>query len=207
MPIRRPLSPAGNWVEVSLFRDYAELARQHLNAQRHFEAVIVCAVGYDVLVNLLPDRISLHHDNKLTPEQRKVIGNIAGNNRLTAGGILKELKKADILHRRLDHALCQFNEKRNTVIHPIKKQQKEYPSGTKCWALSLKAGAVIPQRTKKEDAELYFRCFCHIIDLSGGESPLRDEKMRRAYPSTADLLRRRKEKRNEAKSPGKDENV
>lgn len=203
MPIRRPLSPGGGWIEVSLYRAYADLAREHLTAGRFFDAIVVSCVGYDVLVNTLPDRIRLHHYDKLTPKQQKVIGAIEAGEKLTAGMILKKLKDASILHRRLDRALGQFNQERNKVIHPIERQERVDSNGSTSYFLSLKPGAVVPQKATKEDADRYFRYFCHIIDLSGGGSPRKNEKVSRA--SISELLRQRKEKRKQARFPGKGE--
>ncbi len=205
MPIRRPLSPGGGWIEVSLYRAYADLAREHLTAGRYFDTIVVSSVGYDVLVNTLPDRIRLHHYDKLTPKQQKVIGDIEAGDKLTAGMILNKLKDANILHWRLDRALRQFNQERNKVIHPIETQEKADPNGSTSYFLSLKPGAIVPYKATKEDADRYFRYFCHITDLSGGESPRKNEKMRRTYPSISELLRQRKEKREQGKFPRKDD--
>jgi hypothetical protein len=204
MPIRRPLSPGGGWIEVSLYRAYADLASEHLTAGRYFDAIVVSSVGYDVLVNTLPDRIRLHHYDKLTPEQQKVIGDIEAGERQTAGTILNKLKDADILLWRLDRALRQFNQERNTVIHPIERQEKFDPNGSTYYVLSLKQGAIVPHKATKEDGERYYRYFCHIIDLSGGESPRKNEKASRAYPSLSKQLQQFKEKRRIARSPRKD---
>jgi hypothetical protein len=89
MPIRRPLSPGYGWLEVSLYRSYADIARENISAGRYFEAIVVCCVGFDVLVNILPDRIRLHHDDKLTPRQQNAVRNIEGEDKLTAGAILQ----------------------------------------------------------------------------------------------------------------------
>jgi hypothetical protein len=207
MPIRRPLSPGGGWIEVSLYREYADLAREHLTAGRYFDAIVVSVVGYDVLVNTLPDRIRLHHYDKLPSKQRKVIGDIEAGDRLTAGKILNKLKDANILHWRLDRALKQFNQERNKVIHPIERQEKVDPNGSTFYVLSLKQEAVVPHKATKEDAERYFRYFCHIIDLSGGESPRKNEKASRAYPSLSEQLRQMKEERRLSSSPRKDDNA
>jgi hypothetical protein len=204
MPIRRPLSPSGGWTEVSLYRAYADLAGEHL-AGRYFDAVVVSSVGYDVLVNTLPDRLRLHHWGKLTSPQQKVIENIEAGDRLTAGMILTRLGDASILHRRLDHALRQFNQERNTVIHPIERQEKVDPNGNKSYVLSLKQDAIVPHKATRENAERYFRYFCHIIDLSGGQSPRKDDKVSRAYPTISDVLQQRREKRQQAKSRKRDE--
>jgi len=98
------------------------LAREHLIAGRYYDAIVVSTVGYDVIVNTLPDRIRVHHYEKLTPGQQKTIREIEGGERLTAGKVLTELKNANILHWRLDRALRQFNQLRNDVIHPIERQ-------------------------------------------------------------------------------------
>jgi len=205
MPIRRPLSPGGGWIEVSLYRAYADLAREHLTAERYFDAIVVSCVGYDVLVNTLPDRIRLHHLDKLTPKQQKVIGDIEAGDKLTAGTILGKMKDANILHPRIDRALRQFNQERNKVIHPIEKQEKVDLNGVTSCFLSLKPGAIVPHKVTKEDADRYFRFFCHIIDLSGGESPRKNEKVNRAYPSLSEQLRQMKVKRRLAKFHKKDE--
>ena len=181
MEIRRPLSPGGGWIEVSLYRAYADLAREHLTAGRYFDAIVVSCVGYDVLVNTLPDRIKVHHFEKLTPAQQKAIGKIEVGARLTAGRVLDELKTADILHWRLDRALRKFNQLRNDVIHPIERREEADRNGNTSYFLSLKRGAVFPYKTTKEDADTYFRYYCHIIDLSGGESPLKHEKASNRY--------------------------
>jgi hypothetical protein len=195
IPIRRPLSPGGGWIEVSLYRAYADLARENLTAGRYFEAIVVCSVGYDVLVNTLPDRIRLHYYDKLTPDQQRVIGDIEASDRQTAGTILNKLREANILHRRIDNALSHFNKERNTVIHPIEIQEKLNPNGNTYYVLSLKQGAVVPYKATKEDAERHFRYFCHIIDLSGGESPRKNEKANRVYPSLSEQMRQIKAKR------------
>jgi hypothetical protein len=205
MPIRRPLSPGGGWTEISFYRTYADLACENLNAGHYFEAIVVTCVGYDVLMNTLPDRIRIHHYKELTSEQQKLIRDIEAREKLTAGEILNKLKEADILHPRLDRALRRFNQERNKVIHPIERKEKVDPSSSNSYFLSLKPGALVPHKATKEDAKKYFRYFCHIIDLSGGESPHKSEKVSRAYPSLSDQLRQIKEKRRLAKSPKKDD--
>lgn len=90
MVIYRPLSIGGGWTEVSLYRAYADLACQDLTAGLYFEAIVVSSVGFDVLMNALPDRITLHHYGKLTNSQQKIIGKIiAGKERNTAARFLK----------------------------------------------------------------------------------------------------------------------
>lgn len=79
------------------------------------------------------------------------------------------------------------------------------PSGITSCFLSLKPGAVVPHKVTREDADRYFRCFCHIIDLLGGESPRKNEKVGRAYPSISEQLRQMKAKRRLAKFHRKNE--
>jgi hypothetical protein len=191
MLIRRPLSTGYGWYNVSLYRSYADLARENIRAGRYFEAIVVCCVGFDVLVNTLPDRIRLYHNDKLTPEQQTALGLIEASDILTAGGILTRLRKAVILHWRLDRALQQFNQKRNEVIHPLERQERANPDGGISYFLALKSGVTVPYKATSEEAESYYRYFCHIIDLSGGESPRKNDR----YPTLADLLRKRREKR------------
>lgn len=181
MPIRRPLSPGGGWVDVSLYRAYADSAYEHFMAGRYFDAIVVSCVGYDVLVNTLPDRIRLHHHGELTPDQIKVIDNIEASERMTAGKLLVKLEKANILHWRLNRAFMRFNKERNNVIHPIERKEERDKNGNVSFSLSLKKGAVFPYKATKEDAYRYLRWFCHIIDLSGGESPRMQERVRQRY--------------------------
>jgi len=206
MPISRPLSPGGGWVEVSLYRAYADVANENLVAGRYFEAIVVSCVGYDVLMNTLPDRIRLHHYGKLKPEQQKVIRDIEAGKKLTAGKILEKMEKANILQRRLDRALLKFNEERNRVIHPIAVQKKVDSNGYDYYVPSLKPDAITPQNVKKEDAERYYRYFCHIIDLSGGDSPRKDERVSRSFSLSEDL-RQIMEKRRLVKSHKKNDRV
>ena len=192
MPIRRPLSPGYGWLEVSLYRSYADLARENISAGRYFEAIVVCCVGFDVLVNTLPDCIRLHYNNKLTAKQQTAMENIEENDHpLTAGAILGRLRDAAILHWRLDRALKQFNQKRNEVIHSLERQERANPDGSISYFLALKSGAMAPHKATREEAEEYCRYFCHVIDLSGGESPRKNDR----YPTLSDLLRKRREKR------------
>lgn len=191
MSIRRPLSPGGGWIEVLLYREYADLALGHLTAGRYFEAIVISCVGYDVLVDTLLNRIRIHHHEKLTSEKQKVIEKIEGAKIMTAGNVIKKLKKANILHWRLDRALDRFNQKRNKVIHPIERQEKADSNGDIFSQLSLKPGAIVPHRIKKEDAERFFRFYCHIIDLSGGESPRKREKLKVRNSFSSILNRRR----------------
>jgi hypothetical protein len=194
MSVRRPLSPGGGWIEVSLYRAYADSALDCLLAGRYFDAIVVSCVGYDVLVNTLLDRIRLHHYDKLKPQQQKVVGDIETHEIRTAGQVLEQLRGADILDCRLDRALSRFNEERNRIIHPIKRQKRVDPSGSTSYVLSLKQGAIVPHKATKRDAERHYRYFCHIIDLSGGESPRKSDKARRAYPSFSEQLRKIQEK-------------
>ncbi len=201
--LHRPLSPGGGWTEKSLYSAYADLARENLTAGHYFETIVVSSIGYDVLMNALPDRIRSLHQDKLTPAQLEAIGKIEKDKGRPAGTILCALKTADILHPRLVLALEQFNNARNKVIHPIKRQKRVDYNGSTVHILSLKSDAVIPYKARKEDAEWYFRYFCHIIDLSGGESPIKSDKASRVYPSFSELLRQRQTKRRPAKSSKK----
>jgi hypothetical protein len=200
-PIRNPLSPGPEWIEISPYRSYADLAHGHLTDGQYFEAIVISAVGFDVLVNSLPDRIRLYHFEKLTPLQKKALRNIEAGDRQTAGTILQKLKNARILHWRLDQALGRFNQERNRVIHPIERQEKIGPQGSPSYVLSVKQNGIVPGRATRRDAEKYFRLFCHIIDLSGGESPRKSNKMRAVYPSMSEQLAKIKEERRLEKSP------
>src|SRR5712691_6352749 len=88
---------------------------------------------------------------------------------------------------------AQFNRERNKVIHPIKRQKTVNPDGSTSFCLSLKPEAVVPHSATKKDADRYFRCFCRIVDLSGGESPRHNEEVSRARPSISDMLQQTQE--------------
>lgn len=201
----RPLSPGGGWTEKSLYNIYADLARENLTAGRYFDSIVVSSVGYDVLMDVLLDRMRLHDHKLTTPERREAMRKIETHMGLSAGEILRALKTNDILPSRLFRALELFNKARNKVIHPIRRPRRRHSNGSTHHVLSLKADAVIPRKAKKEEAEWYYRYFCHIIDLSGGESPRRSERASRIYPSFSDLVRQLPEKRRLAKSPKTDD--
>ena len=103
--------------------------------------------------------------------------------------IFKKLKDANLLHSKLHRALAQFNKERNKVIHPIKMQKIVNPDGSTYFCLSLKPEVVVPHSATKRDADRYFRYFCRIIDLSGGESPRHNEEVSRARPSMDDMVK------------------
>jgi len=103
--------------------------------------------------------------------------------------IFKKLKDANLLHSKLHRALAQFNKERNKVIHPIKRQKIVNPDGSTYFCLSLKPEVVVPHSATKRDADRYFRYFCRIIDLSGGESPRHNEEVSRARPSMDDMVK------------------
>lgn len=190
MSIYRPLSIGGNWTyDAQLLTAYADSAFKRVAARHYFDAVLICCVGYDVLVNILLDRLSWLHFDKLTPEQQKVIEDIKACGGGPAGKILCRLRKTGILNSRLDKALGEFNQERNKVIHPIKIRKETDSSGRSSYVPSVKPGAVFPRKATKEHAERYFRRFCCIIDLSGGESPRKKAKARRAYPSFLEQVR------------------
>jgi hypothetical protein len=48
--IRHPLSGGREFREVSLYKAYADNARQNLENGHFFEAILVCSVGFDVLL-------------------------------------------------------------------------------------------------------------------------------------------------------------
>jgi hypothetical protein len=87
-----------------------------------------------------------------------------------------------------------FNQARNEVMHPIEKRKALDPDGRTSYALALKKGAIVPHKVTKEDANRYVRYFCHIIDLSGGESPRKAEKVSRNN-SIAKMSQRIREQR------------
>jgi hypothetical protein len=150
MPIRRPLSPGKGWDEISLYTNYAELAQQHLIAERYFETILICCAGFEVLTNSLPGRIRLYHFDYLTPDQQEVIERAEQNNNLTAGQLVGILSDDKIIHDRLARALANFNHERNNVIHPLERRRKEHSDGTTPYTLCTKTGGIIlPQQPKK----------------------------------------------------------
>jgi len=116
--VNHPLSPGKGWCDVSLYRAYADLAHENFDAGRYFEAIVVCSVGLDILLNTLPDRLLTHSLSRLDHCQQLLISNIE-NNPMTGGAILRQLRLANVLNRRLAQALDRLNKQRNKVIHPI----------------------------------------------------------------------------------------
>jgi hypothetical protein len=172
MSIRRPLSPVHGWVEVWLYREYADLAQQHLGAGHYFDVIIVSCAGFDVLVDALPDRIRLHHFDSLTSAQQGVIEKIEARARLTVGDLLVKLRHTNILHWRLDRAVQEFNTMRNNIVHPLVRQEQVEPDGSITRSLALKPGALVPHSATKQDADRYFRHFFPISSTCPGASPL-----------------------------------
>jgi hypothetical protein len=155
--IRHPLSGGKEFREVSLYKAYADTARQNLKDGNFFEAILVCSVGLDVLLNALPDRLLLFSSSKLDDCQKRILQNIE-KRELTAGRILKQLELACVLDNRLLRAMKALNAERNKIFHPVQKKQ-------------LKQGAILPSLATKSDASKFYRKFCHVIDVAGGKSP------------------------------------
>lgn len=166
-PIRRPLSPGSGWVNVSLYRAYADQAREAVLNERYFEAILICCIGLDVLVNAMPDAVLTHHSEKLSSSQRTSSGRI-GRKQLTVGQIIIELDSNGIIYKRLSNALRSLNGMRNRVIHPIARG-------------ILKQDAITPQGASKNDAETFLRHFSHVIDMAGGKSPRSEERELNRY--------------------------
>jgi hypothetical protein len=165
--INRPLSLGKGWQDVSIYKDYADLARMNLSDSHYFETIVICCIGIDVLLNTLPDRLLVFSSKKLTDCQKEVLRSIESNH-LTAGAIIGKLEMACILHGRLLRALRELNEKRNKVFHPFQKGKRKFKG-------------VFPSQATKADAEGFYRKFCHVIDLAGGRSPRSDERELNRY--------------------------
>ncbi len=160
--IRYPLSGSKGIVEVSLYRDYADAAFHNLESKRYFDTVVVCSIGLDVLLNTIPDRILTLSARQLNGAQKSTLERIE-KGQLTSGSIIKKLKLAGVLHRRLVRALERLNDERNKIIHP-------YQCG------HMKSETVGPSSTTEEYARKLFRLFCHVIDLAAGRSPYKEKK-------------------------------
>ena len=165
--IKKPLSPGGGWREVSLYRTYIDLAKENLDKGSYFEAVAICCIGLDVLLNALPDRILLFSLSKLDDCQKRILEEIEDRT-LTAGALLKQLETACVLDRRFLRALNGLNADRNKIFHPFQRRK-------------LKSGAILPSSATKDAADKFYRKFCHVIDLAAGRSPLREERELNRY--------------------------
>lgn len=160
--IRYPLSGGKGFREVSLYKAYVDNARQNLADGHFFEAILVCSVGLDVLLNTLPDRLLLFSSSKLDDCQKKILDDIE-QRELTAGAILKQREIACVLDKRLLRALKALNAERNKVFHPLQ-------------AKKLKKGAILPSSAAKDASSKFYRKFCHVINLAGGRSPRSEER-------------------------------
>ena len=165
--IKRPLSPGSGWREVSLYRAYADLAKENLDKGSYFESVVICCIGLDVLLNALPDRILLFSISKLNDCQKHILEEIE-DRALTAGALLKQLETACVLDRRLLRALNGLNADRNRIFHPFQGRK-------------LKSGAIVPSSATKDAADKFYRKFCYVIDLAAGRSPRSEERELNRY--------------------------
>jgi hypothetical protein len=165
--IRFPLSGSKGLEEVSLYADYAECAQSNLNEGNYFGAVAVCSIGLDVLLNTLPDRILLFSSDRLSDSQKTTLKKV-NNGTFTAGAVVGQLKKARILEPRLITKFEDLVEARNAAFHPFQNG-------------SLKANAVYPSSASKPYAKSFFKKFCGVIDLCGGQSPLRPKRRLNSY--------------------------
>lgn len=175
--IRHPLSGGKGIEEVSLYRAYCDLARENLQEKRHFEAILVCGVGLDVLLNTLPLRLLEFSNSRLGACQKEILRSIQ-NQTLTAGALIAEFQKACILEARLVRALQRLNAERNRVVHPIKRGR-------------LKEGSITPPIASASDGQRFYRLFCHVIDTAGGQSSRKVEKRVLAYVRQRNLDRKK----------------
>jgi hypothetical protein len=94
--VRYPLSGRKGMVEVSLYKDYADISFRNLEAKRYFETIIACSIGLDVLLNTLPDRMLTLSSEQLDSAQVVTLKKIE-DGQLTSGSIIQKLKQASIL--------------------------------------------------------------------------------------------------------------
>jgi hypothetical protein len=106
--IHRPLTGHKDWRELSFYRAYADLALHNIDENRRFEAIVVCCVGLDVLLNTIVDRLLRVSSHRLDNSQTKLLQAIQ-NKRLTGGAILNQFQRAGVLDKRLLAALIRLN--------------------------------------------------------------------------------------------------
>ena len=176
--IRHPLSGGKGFKEVSLYKDYADKARKNLKEEHFFEAILVCSIGLDVLLNTLPDRLLLFSSSKLNDCQKRILEEIE-KREFTAGAVLKRLGTACVLDRRLLLALNGLNADRNKIFHPFQGRK-------------VKPGAIVPSSAAEDAAHKFYRKFCHVIDLVGGRSPRSAERGLNQYVADRERTRRRR---------------
>jgi hypothetical protein len=165
--ILQPLTGNRYWKEVSFYRAYADLARDNLINGRNFEAVIVCCIGLDVLINTIVDRL-LHGEHPgLSPEQKQILQELQRRS-IMSGIILQKFQEGRVLHKRLLVAFHKLNSERNKVIHPIRKGK-------------LKDDVITPHTVSTATADRFYRLFCHVMDLAGGRSPRSEERELNQY--------------------------
>ena len=160
--IRYPLSGRKEFVDISLYKDYADTSYRNLEAKRYFETVVVCSIGLDVLLNTIPDRIITFSVEQVDGNQKSTLERIE-RSRFTSGKLIQKFKRANILDRRLVRALERLDEERNKIMHPFQGGQ-------------MKSETVWPSSTSEEYARKVFRLFCHVIDLAAGRSPYKEKK-------------------------------
>ena len=174
--IRYPLSGGKDFREESLYGAYAEEVHWCLEEKRFFEAILVCCVGLDVILNALPDRLISLSASRLDTEQIRILHDMENKKHLMAGEIIGKLKRASLLDRKLVCALATLNAYRNNVIHPFRRGQ-------------LKDKAILPFNVSENDAQKFARQFYHVIDLSGGRSPRNKKRALERYAKERNRLR------------------
>ncbi len=165
--VRRPMG-IGGWVRVDIYSEYAQMAQWNLQEGRYFEAVLVSVVCLDVLTHHMVDGLLLHRSDELNTNQIAALQSLE-ERRLTAGQVIDELEAMCVLPRPLLSGLKRLNQIRKAVVHPFEK-------GT------LKSEAIVPGiRITKEQASYTYSLLCRVIDVAGGQSPLREKKVRESY--------------------------
>ncbi len=120
--------------------------------------------------------------SKAQPEREKVIGLVGQDSQgdFAPETVVIEEEDECILEHRLIKALKELNKSRNALVHPFAKGK-------------LKRNAIVPGRGENSDrASRVYRLLCHIIDIAGGKSPLKNERELASYIRERRQMQRKK---------------
>lgn len=153
---------------MSIYAHYADRVRSNIQEERYFEAMAVAVTCLDVLVHDMVEGLLLYHKDELDALQIAALRWLE-QARLTAGQVIDGLEEIHVLDPRLLRALRGLNRIRNDLLHPFEGGQ-------------VKPDAIMPGKGDDESRTSHaYRLLCHIIDVSGGQSPRTQEREYRKY--------------------------
>lgn len=170
-----PLKLYDHWSYVGEYDQYLERAHSNLEEKRYFEAVSLCCICLEVLVNdfvyiqnykTVDDYLRSHPEDLELPLKqllKKVKDNcptddfiyIEGIGEKSLGSILGLIKKKKLLNKKMLKELKDLNNMRNGVIHPKGKE------------IGLRKN-ILPNTCTESDADNFLNKLSDLIEQLGG---------------------------------------